>query len=140
MAMSTLHQHIFSFIIAKASRQFGICKVLPLFFLNQRIRFCVFLIIISAFIQANLVGCLILPTPAPTVLERPFKDETKALIKVGVTTKEEVEKIFGYPTATRQNDSIYIYAKPYIYMNLSLLFFYPVMDHGSTRDFQTHHL
>lgn len=138
MARSALNQHTSSFHLAEAFRLFGISTALLSSFFNRQTRACVLLVVFSVFIQTNLVGCILpLLTPASTILEKPFPDESKTLIKVGVNTKGEVENILGTPDATRRNGSIYIYAKPYIYMKFYL---FAYLNHGSARDFQTHHL
>jgi hypothetical protein len=98
---------------------------------------------IKAFFLLNvplitLVGCIML-TPAPTIFDRPFKEETEASIKVGITTKQQIESILGTPDAIRQNGLIYIYAKPYTYMNF-LFFQNPISGFGRISDFQTDHL
>lgn len=115
---------------------FGHSKILtPL--LNRRAQNRrIFICIIIYFITLSLCGCF-LPLPAPTILDKPFKDEIKSSIILGTTTKKEVINILGSPDATRQNDTIYIYAKPYVYMKFLVLL---NLNYGSLRDFQRHRL
>ncbi len=77
--------------------------------------------------------------PSTTVFDKPFKDETKDSIRVGITTKEDVTNVLGSPNATRQNESIYVYAKPYIYMKF-LILGDPIKGFTRVSDFQTDHL
>lgn len=136
MARSRLNQLTSLFIFAKLFR-LGINKGLPLILFNRKVQ-TILLTTFLVFIQFNIVGCMLpLLTPAPSVFEKPFKEETKASIKVGVTTKEEVSNMLGSPDAIRGNGSIYIYAKPYIYMKF---FLFAGLSHGSGRDFQNSHL
>jgi len=74
----------------------------------------------------NLIGCV--PLPSTKALEkRPFEGEQTSSIIVGHATKGEVERILGTPNATRRDDSVYIYEKPYIYGHL---FYYLVFAFG----------
>ena len=88
------------------------------------------------FIYVNLVGCM-LPVITPnSISEKPFKEEAKASLIVGTTTREEVENAFGTPNATRRQSSIYVYARPKTYMKL-LSF---GSTHGFIHDFDSRHL
>jgi hypothetical protein len=62
-----------------------------------------------ALLQINLVGCVIVPIPT-TPEKAPFGDDLISSIKTGITTKETVKDVLGEPNATRQNDSVYVYA------------------------------
>ena len=114
-----------------------ISQTFPFFNLNWRIMKYVLYLVFLIVIPFNLFGCLILPLPSTKILEeKPFQDEQVSSIIVGITSKEEVENLLGAPDATRRNNAVYIFAKPYIYGYLAIFLF----EAGSVRTIEKHHL
>jgi hypothetical protein len=88
------------------------------------------------FIYVNLGGCMLPVITPDSISKKPFEEEVKASLRVGTTTREEVENAFGTPNATRRQSSIYVYSRPKTFMKL-LSF---DLARGFIHDFDSRHL